>query len=109
MRGWSTLALVIVFGGLLGYISLVDSKSEPGATAKEKPFGSMQADDIEEVQVKSADGETTHLQKTDGKWHVTEPVKADADSSELTTIASSLATLEINRVVDENAASLKDY
>jgi len=70
-RGWSTLALVVVLGGLVGYIYFVDSKSEPGgATVKEKPFGSMQADDIEEVQVKSADGETTHLQKTDGKWHV---------------------------------------
>jgi len=109
-RGWSTLALVVVLGGLVGYIYFVDSKSEPGgATVKEKPFGSMQADDIEEVQVKSADGETTHLQKTDGKWHVIEPVKADADSSELTTIASSIATLEINRVVDENATNLKDY
>ncbi len=109
-RGWSTLALIVVLGGLVGYIYFVDSKSEPGGTTvKEKPFGSMQADDIEEMQVKSADGEMTHLQKTDGKWHVIEPVKADADASELTTIASSIATLEINRVVDENATNLKDY
>ena len=69
MRGWSTLALVVVFAGLVGYIYFVDSKQEPGgSTVKEKPFGSLQADDIEEVQVKSADGETTRLQKTDGKW-----------------------------------------
>lgn len=109
-RGWSTLALVVVLGGLVGYIYFVDSKSEPsGTTVNEKPFASMQADDIEELQVKSADGETTHLQKTDGKWHVIEPVKADGDSSEITSIASSISSLEINRVVDENPASLKDY
>jgi len=110
MRGWSTLALVVVFAGLVGYIYFVDSKREPGGGAvKEKPFGSLQADDIEEVQIKSADGETTRLQKTDGKWQVVEPVKTDADTSELTTIASSLATFEINRVVDENATDLKQY
>jgi hypothetical protein len=110
MRGWSTLALVVVFAGLLGYIYFVDSKQEPGgSTTKEKPFGSLQADDVEEVQIKSADGETTRVQKTDGKWQVVEPVKTDADTSELTTIASSIATFEINRVVDENATDLKQY
>ena len=83
--------------------SSIRNGSLAGATVKEKPFGSLQADDIEEVQIKSADGETTRLQKTDGKWQVVEPVKTDADTSELTTIASSLATFEINRVVDENA------
>ena len=109
-RAWSTLALVVVLGGLVGYIYFVDSKSEPGGTTvKEKPFGTLQADDVEEVQVKSADGETTRVQKSDGKWQVVEPVKADADTSELTTIASSIATLEINRVVDENASDLKQY
>ena len=35
--------------------------------------------------------------------------KAAADTSELTTIASSLAALEIQRVVDENATDLKQY
>jgi hypothetical protein len=110
MRGWSTLALVVVLAGLVGYIYFVDSKQEAGGTtAKEKPFGSLQADDVEEVQIKSADGETTRVQKSDGKWQVVEPVKADADTSELTTIASNIATVEINRVVDENATDLKQY
>ena len=110
MRGWSTLGLVVVLAGLVGYIYFIDSKQEVGGTTvREKPFESVQADDIEEMQVKSADGETTHLQKTDGKWEIVEPVKAAADTSELTTIASSIATLEINRVVDESATDLKQY
>jgi hypothetical protein len=110
MRGVSTLVLIVVLGGLVGYIYFVDSKREPGnATAKEKPFTSLQADDIEEVQIKSADGETTRLQKTDGKWQLVEPVQTAADASEMTTIASSLASLEVQRVVDENAGDLKQY
>src|SRR5262245_17625117 len=108
MRGWSTLALVVVLAGLVGYIYFVESKQDVGgSTAKDKPVGSLQADDVEEVQIKSAEGETTRVQKSDGKWQVVEPVKTDADTSELTTIASSIATFEINRVVDENATDLK--
>jgi hypothetical protein len=109
-RIWSTGIMVLVLAGLVGYIYFVDSKQEPsGTTTREKLFGSLQADDIEEVQVKSADGETTQLQKTDGNWQLVEPVKAAADTSEITTIASSLASLEIQRVVDENPADLKQY
>jgi hypothetical protein len=111
MRGiWSTLALVVVFTGLVGYIYFVDSKREPtGTSNREKPFGAVTADDIEEIQLKSADGETTRLQKMDGKWQLVEPVQAAADSNELTSIASSLASLEVQRVVDENAGDLKQY
>ncbi len=111
MRGvWSPIILAVVLIGLVSYIYFVDSKREPsGTTAKEKPFTSVQADDIEEIQVKNADGETTRLQKADGKWNVVEPVQAAADAGEMTTIASSLSSLEIQRVVDENAADLKQY
>jgi len=109
-RGWSTLVLVLVFGGLVGYIYFVDAKREPGSsTTREKPFTAVQADDIEEVQIKSADGDTTRLQKADGKGRVVEPVQAAADANEMTTIASSLSSLEIQRVVDENAGDLKQY
>jgi hypothetical protein len=109
-RLWSTGITVLVLAGLVGYIYFVDSKRDPsGATAKEKLFGSLEADAIEEIQIKSADGETTRLQKADGTWQLVEPVKAAADTNEITTIASSLATLEIQRVVDENATDLKQY
>ena len=109
-RTWSTGIMVLVLGGLVGYIYFVDSKQEPsGTTVREKLFESVEADSIEEVQIKSADGETTRLQKADGNWRLIEPVKAAADSSEITTIASSLASLEIQRVVDENPADLKQY
>jgi hypothetical protein len=109
-RLWSTGITVLILAGLVGYIYFVDSKRDPsGTTAKEKLFASLEADAIEEVQIKSADGETTRLQKTDGTWQLVEPVTAAADTNEITTIASSLATLEIQRVVDENAADLKQY
>jgi hypothetical protein len=111
MKGfWSTIVLVLVLGGLVSYIYFVDAKRDPsGTTAREKPFTSVQAEDIEELQIKSAEGETTRLQKADGKWQLVEPVKADADTGEATTITSSLSSLEIQRVVDESPSDLKQY
>jgi len=61
------------------------------------------------VQIKSAEGETSRLQKVDGKWQLVEPLKTAADNTEASNIASTLAAIDVQRVVDENAANLKEY
>ena len=110
MRGLrSTIVLIVVFAGLLGYIYYLNREGAPAADAKEKAFASVNAEDIEDVQIKAADGETSRAQKTDGTWRLVEPVQAAADENELTSIASSLASLEMQRVIDENALDLKQY
>ena len=110
MRGLkSTLALLVILVGVVAYIYFVDSDKPVNDTpAKDKAFSGVTADDIEELQIK-AGGESSRLQKTDGKWQLVEPLKADADNTEASNIASSLATIDIQRVVDENASNLKDY
>ena len=108
---WSLLASVVVLAGLAGYIFLVENKREPNAAeAKEKVWGgTLASEDMEEVEITLAGGETAKVQKTDGAWQVVEPSKAPADETEMTSIASSLAGLEIQRVVDENAGDVKQY
>lgn len=110
MRGLrSTIILIVVLGGLIGYIYYLNREGAADSDATEKAFASVNADDIEEVQITSADGETSRAQKTDGTWRLVEPVQAAADESELTSIASSLASLEMQRVIDDNSADLKQY
>ena len=109
---WSTLASIVVLAGLVGYIYFVDSKSEPNAPeTKEKLWGgTLSATDMEEVQIKLAgEAETARVQKTDGAWRLVEPAQAPADENELTSITTSLASLEVQRVVDANAADVKQY
>jgi hypothetical protein len=110
MRGWSTLALGVVLVALVGFYYFLDPKRDPSASTekKEKPFGSVVANDIEELRVKTGN-ETARVQKTDGKWQLVEPEPAAADESELTSMTGSLASLEVNRIVDEKAADLKGY
>jgi len=111
MRGFkSTLALLVILIAVVGYIYFVDAKKPVNDTAaKEKAFTGVTADDVEEIQVKSAEGESSRLQKIDGKWQVVDPIKAEADNTEASNIASSLASIDIQRVVDDSASNLKEY
>lgn len=104
----STLILVVVFAGLAGYYFYTANQPPADTDAKEKAF-TVKADDIEEVQIKLADGDASKVQKADGRWQIVEPVKADADTGELSSITQTLSTLDIQRVVDENAGDLKRY
>ena len=103
----STIALLAVLGGLVGYIYYLETKDPaPPEDAPQKAFASVEADAIEELRI-TAGGETTRLTKTGNTWSIVEPVRADADASEVSSITGSLSSLEYDQVVDEKPADLK--
>ena len=111
MRGLkSTIALAVVLVGLVAYIYFVDAKKPASGDpeTKAKAF-TVEADQIEEIAIKPAAGESSRAQKTNGTWQLVEPEKTDADQGQLSNAASTLASLDINRVVDENPSDLGQY
>ncbi len=114
MRGLrSTIAFIVVLAGLSAYIYFVTSKkpatgSEAGPT-REKVFAALEADKIDELRIKSESGETTAVKKNGADWQVIEPASLPADQSGVSGITTSLAQVDVVRVVDENPADLKDY
>ena len=110
-RLWSTIALVVVLGGLFAYIyfALWTRPATDAVSKQEKVFASIQADKIEEMKVTSDKGNVTALKKDNGVWQVVAPISAKADESELSGIMANLASAQVTRVVDENPADLKDY
>jgi hypothetical protein len=109
MRGLtSTILLVLALAGLGAYIYFVDSKRPaPGVETRDKVFA-VEADAIEEITL-TAGGETTTVRKTEGTWRMTAPQAVDADQTEVSNLTSNLASLELNRVIDENASNLGEY
>ncbi|HEU5255886.1 MAG TPA: DUF4340 domain-containing protein, partial [Vicinamibacterales bacterium] len=100
----------VVFVGLVAYIYFVDSK-KPASDAPEtkaKAF-TVDADQIEEIHIKPASGDASRVQKANGTWQLIEPEKAEADQGQVSNAATSLATLEISRVVDDNPSDLSQY
>lgn len=110
MRGLrSTLVLLVVFLGLGAYIYFVESKRSPeAADARPKAFD-VEAQKIRSLRIKTDEGETAALEKKDEAWRLVEPVAAPADDSEVSSLTSSLASLEIQRVVDEKPADLAEF
>lgn len=112
MRGFRSLAaLVVVLGGLLGYIYFIDSKKpvEPEGTEKKDKVFTVEADKIEGLEVTSSGGEVTKLARDKGTWQVTAPVAAKADASEVSGITTNLASVEVGGVVDDQAKDLAPY
>jgi hypothetical protein len=106
----STIVLLVVLAGLGGYIYFVESERDPAAAdAKARAFPDLSADAIEEIQIKSADGETSRVLRDGDDWRLVEPRALDADTGVVGTVTSNLSTLEVQRVVDENPSDLAQY
>jgi uncharacterized protein DUF4340 len=111
MRGLrSFVVLLAVLIALGGYLYFVESKRTPGddAAKKNKVF-TVESDKIDEVTVRSESGDTTTLKKNGSEWQIVAPAATPADSAEISGITTNLASLEEQRVIDENPSDLKDF
>ena len=66
----STLVLVVLLAGLVGYIYYLNGRESTSTDTKEKAFASVKAEDIEDIRIKAADGQTSRVQKADGTWKI---------------------------------------
>jgi hypothetical protein len=103
------LVLIVIAAALGGYL-YYDSKHETTDQKKlEKVFPDLQADKIDTITVKSDKGDTTTVHKQGNAWQVTQPVATAADESELSGMTSNLASMEVQRVVDEQPGEVKQF
>ncbi|TDI22088.1 MAG: DUF4340 domain-containing protein, partial [Acidobacteria bacterium] len=103
MRGLrSTLVLLLVALGLGAYIYFVESDRPPGGTPEPRDtVFDFESDDITRLSVTAESGDHTVLEKTDNRWRLVEPFAGAVDVTEVVALASSLASLEMQRVVAE--------
>jgi hypothetical protein len=110
MRGlWSTLTLLVLAAALGGYLYFIDAK-KPVAdeNAKQKVF-TVEASKIDLLEVKSASGDVTTLKREADGWKIIKPIQTAADQNNASDVAATLASLEQDRIVDENPTDLKTY
>jgi len=110
MRGLrSFLVLLVVALGLGAYAIFVESKRTPGESeARDKVF-TIEAPAIQRLDIKASSGEETKLEKQDDTWRLVSPVEAAADATAVSDVTGTLASLEIQRVVDEKPADYAEY
>jgi len=102
--------LVALAVGLGAYIYFVESERDPPGTpeTRAKVF-TVESTAIEEVEIRSAAGPATTLKKTGTEWQIVAPVTAPADASTVDSLVSSLAGLEVQRVVEESPAAMAPF
>ena len=111
MRGLrSTLVLLVVAIGLGAYIYFVERHRDPASTPEpNEQLFTFDADDVTELQIRAEDGAVTDLRQDEGVWRVVAPVETAADDVAATSVAASLATLDIDRVLEEGAVDLEPF
>ena len=110
MKGLRTLGvLVVLLAGLAAYLYYVDAEKPVGETDDKPKVFAVEADQIEALKISTIAGGVAELAKSADGWSLTSPQRVRADDSEVTGITSNLASVSIQRVVDENPANLGDY
>ena len=109
MRGLRFIILLLI-AIPLGWYAYYDSKKGPvdDSPKRDKVF-TVDADKIDELEIKAESGEKTTLRRKGSDWEIVQPVVSPSDQAVVSGITSNLASVEIQRVVEENAADLKEF
>jgi hypothetical protein len=111
MRGAkSLLVLLVVAAGLGAYAYFVESERDLAdpATRREKVF-TVETGKIEEVEVRAIAGDVTTIRKTGSDWQIVSPMAAAADQSAASSLVSTLESLEMQKTLEDNPASVSAY
>jgi hypothetical protein len=70
---------------------------------------SLKQDDISKIDLKKKDAEEIVLAKNNGQWQITSPKPLGTDQSTVSSMLSTLSSLNSDRLVEEKAANLSQY
>lgn len=103
------VGLLAVLGGLVWWSNKkqADTASKPADTSTK--ILSIPEAEIQEIRIKKLTNETETLRRQDGKWSMTEPKPMAADQDAVSSMVSTLTSLNADKVIDEKAQDLKAY
>jgi hypothetical protein len=102
--------ILLVLGIPLFWYTYRDAKKGPvDDTPKHDKVFSVDAGKIDELEIKSEAGERTTLQRKGSDWTIVQPAPAPTDQATVSGITSNLASMEIQRVIDENPGDVAEF
>jgi len=105
------VATLAVLGGLLWWSNRAE-KAKEGQPAKDAPPKVVQIpeDQIRQIEIARKDGEPTVIRKNaSNKWEMAAPKPLGVDQEAANSVASALASLSSDRLIEEKAADLAQY
>jgi hypothetical protein len=114
MKSTGLLIAAALLAALTGTLYWSDHHKTADATAMPvdaapKIF-TLKDTDLSKIEIKKKGAEEVALAKNDaGKWQVTSPTQLNADQDAVSSMASTLSSLNSERVVEDKASDLKQY
>ncbi len=106
---FTAIGVLIVLGGLVWWFN----KHPTTATASKTPAApkliSVDAKQIEDIRLVKAGSDPIELAKLADSWTITKPAAMPADQDAVNMLTGSLATLNADRLIDENPSNLNDF
>ena len=110
MRGLRGFIVLLVIAAPLGWYAYRDAKKGPvDDTPKHDKVFSVDASKIDEIEIKSESGERTTLQRKGQDWTIVQPAPAAPDQAAVSGITSNLASMEMQRVIEENPSDVAEF
>jgi hypothetical protein len=103
------VVLLAVLGGLVWWSNKKQGAAAGKGTDSSTKILSVPEDQFQDIRIKKLTGESQLLSKESGKWRLKEPKPLAADQDSVSSLVTSLASLNADKVVEEKAEDLKAY
>jgi len=100
--------LLAVLGGVVWWSNRKEASAGKTTDTSTKIL-SIPEDQFQEIRIKKLTGEVINLRRDNSKWQITEPKPLPADQDAVSSMVTSLASLNADKVVEEKAADLQTY
>jgi hypothetical protein len=105
-----SVVLLAVLGGVVWWSNRQEAKkAASGTDTTTTKILTIPDDQIQEINIKKVTGEVEHLTREGGKWRITEPKPLPADQDAVSSMVTSLSSLNADKVIEEKADDLKPY
>ncbi len=111
MRGLliATVVLAALAGGIWWSNRAEKERAAKPASDAPPKLVDIPEDQLQKVEIRKTDGETTVVEKKAGKWEITAPKPLPADQDSMSSMVSTLASLASDHVIEEKAADLSPF
>ena len=111
LRGLLTAsALLAVLTGLLWWSNRKEARAtkEPVDSKSAKLFTARE-DQIQEIEIQKQNGEIIQLKRNAGKWQITEPKQLAVDPEAVSSLLSTLSSVNADHVIQDKASNVEPY
>lgn len=109
---WRSSIIYLVVLALLGsyyyYFEVVKKEQKAAENREAKRIFHFKVKDVESLVIESMDKEPVRLVRN-GSWHITEPIRCQADQATMVGFLDTVATLEAERDVTDSPGDLKIF